>query len=60
MGPWGVRVKLVLFHWFWGRTLEEIRAKFLADKCSSYLDLPDFLVQPPEPEDMHTVTGYDS
>jgi hypothetical protein len=42
--------------WCVGSNLEELRAQHRA----AFGSVPDFLAEPPEVEDMHTVTGYDS
>jgi hypothetical protein len=46
--------------WAYGADLEQVRGQLL-DAYGPDVEIPEFLEPPPpEPEDMHTVTGYDS
>ena len=60
MGDWDAHVEVSCEDWTSGWTLEEIRAG-LHNRYGPDVGFPDFLVPPPpEVEEMHRETGYDS
>ena len=54
-----VRVEITCDRWCCGKNLEEILAQF-RDRYGPDIEIPSLLESPPEVEEMHRVTGYDS
>jgi len=60
VGDWDAAVDVFPRRWAGGVNLEELRAE-LRHHYGPDVEIPDFLEPPPpEPEDQHTVTGYDA
>jgi len=59
VGTSPVRVEIICDRWWCDKNLEGIRARF-RDRYGPDVKIPSLLESPPEVEEMHRVTGYDS